>query len=89
MGLRKPGPGGLEVSAPGLGVGPVPDSPLGRGCLAGLGIRAEDFPEGDFRRAQPRTQGGNSMPTAACWRACRHRRTRSGAPRPRWRSPGC
>jgi aryl-alcohol dehydrogenase-like predicted oxidoreductase len=42
-----------------LGVGLVPYSPLGRGFLAGLGMRAEDFPEGDFRRAQPRIQGGN------------------------------
>jgi aryl-alcohol dehydrogenase-like predicted oxidoreductase len=42
-----------------LGVGVVPYSPLGRGFLAGNATRAEDLPEGDFRRAQPRIQGGN------------------------------
>jgi aryl-alcohol dehydrogenase-like predicted oxidoreductase len=42
-----------------LGVGLVPYSPLGRGFLAGNATRAEDLPEGDFRRAQPRLQGTN------------------------------
>ncbi len=42
-----------------LGVGLVPYSPLGRGFLAGNATRAEDLPDGDFRRAQPRIQGDN------------------------------
>ncbi len=42
-----------------LGVGLVPYSPLGRGFLAGQAVPAEAFPEGDFRRNQPRLQGGN------------------------------
>jgi aryl-alcohol dehydrogenase-like predicted oxidoreductase len=42
-----------------LGVGLVPYSPLGRGFLAGLTVRAEEFPDGDFRRGQPRLQGEN------------------------------
>jgi len=42
-----------------LGIGVVPYSPLGRGFLAGNATRAEDLPEGDFRRAQPRLQGAN------------------------------
>jgi aryl-alcohol dehydrogenase-like predicted oxidoreductase len=42
-----------------LGIGLVPYSPLGRGFLAGLRIRAEELPEGDFRKAQPRIQGTN------------------------------
>ena len=42
-----------------LGVGLVPYSPLGRGFLAGNKTRAEELPEGDFRRAQPRIQGEN------------------------------
>ena len=42
-----------------LGVGLVPYSPLGRGFLAGKQTRAEELPEGDFRRAQPRIQGEN------------------------------
>jgi len=42
-----------------LGVGLVPYSPLGRGFLAGQRVRAEDYPEGDSRRSQPRLQGAN------------------------------
>jgi len=42
-----------------LGVGFVPYSPLGRGFLTGAAKRAEDYPEGDFRRLQPRFQGEN------------------------------
>jgi len=33
-----------------LGIGLVPFSPLGRGFLTGTAQRAEDYPEGDFRR---------------------------------------
>lgn len=42
-----------------LGIGLVPFSPLGRGFLTGTAMRAEDYPEGDFRRGDPRFQGGN------------------------------
>ncbi len=42
-----------------LGVGLVPYSPLGRGFLTGDAKRAEDYPEGDFRRGDPRFQGEN------------------------------
>ena len=42
-----------------LGIGLVPFSPLGRGFLTGTAKRAEDYPEGDFRRGDPRFQGEN------------------------------
>ena len=42
-----------------LGIGMVPFCPLGRGFLTGEVRRAEDYPEGDFRRTDPRYQGEN------------------------------
>ena len=42
-----------------LGVGLVPFSPLGRGFLTGTAKRAEEYPEGDYRRGDPRFQGEN------------------------------
>lgn len=42
-----------------LGIGVVPFSPLGRGFLTGRGRRAEDYPEGDYRRREPRLEGDN------------------------------
>jgi aryl-alcohol dehydrogenase-like predicted oxidoreductase len=42
-----------------LGIGLVPFAPLGRGFLTGTAQRAESFPEGDFRRNDPRFQGTN------------------------------
>lgn len=42
-----------------LGIGFVPYSPLGRGFLTGAVSRAEDYPEGDYRRQDPRYQGAN------------------------------
>jgi aryl-alcohol dehydrogenase-like predicted oxidoreductase len=42
-----------------LGIGLVPFAPLGRGFLAGNVRRAEEYPEGDFRRGDPRYQGEN------------------------------
>lgn len=42
-----------------LGIGLVPFAPLGRGFLTGDAKRAEDYPEGDFRRGDPRYQGEN------------------------------
>jgi aryl-alcohol dehydrogenase-like predicted oxidoreductase len=42
-----------------LGIGLVPFSPLGRGFLTGEVKRAEEYPENDFRRNDPRYQGEN------------------------------
>lgn len=43
-----------------LGIGIVPFSPLGRGFLTGAAKRAEEYPEGDFRRTNdPRLQGSH------------------------------
>jgi len=42
-----------------LGIGFVPYSPLGRGFLTGAVSRAEDYPETDYRRRDPRYQGAN------------------------------
>ncbi len=43
-----------------LGIGLVPFSPLGRGFLTGTARRAEEYPEGDYRRSgDPRLQGAN------------------------------
>ncbi|MEV5707699.1 aldo/keto reductase [Actinoallomurus sp. NPDC052274] len=42
-----------------LGIGLVPYSPLGRGFLTGEVRRAEDYPEDDYRRTDPRFQGAN------------------------------
>ena len=42
-----------------LGIGLVPFSPLGRGFLAGAAMRAEDYPETDYRHTDPRFMGEN------------------------------
>jgi aryl-alcohol dehydrogenase-like predicted oxidoreductase len=42
-----------------LGIGLVPFAPLGRGFLTGTVRRAEEYPEGDHRRTDPRYQGEN------------------------------
>jgi aryl-alcohol dehydrogenase-like predicted oxidoreductase len=42
-----------------LGIGLVPFCPLGRGFLTGEVRRAEAYPQGDFRRNDPRYQGEN------------------------------
>jgi aryl-alcohol dehydrogenase-like predicted oxidoreductase len=42
-----------------LGIGLVPFSPLGRGFLTGTALPAEAYPEGDYRRGDPRFQGAN------------------------------
>jgi aryl-alcohol dehydrogenase-like predicted oxidoreductase len=42
-----------------LGVTFVPYSPLGRGFLTGSVPRAEDLPDGDYRKADPRYRGEN------------------------------
>lgn len=42
-----------------LGIGLVAYSPLGRGFLTGTAIPAEEYPETDYRRYDPRFQGDN------------------------------
>lgn len=42
-----------------LGIGLVPFCPLGRGFLTGEVKRAEEYPDNDFRRIDPRYQGEN------------------------------
>jgi aryl-alcohol dehydrogenase-like predicted oxidoreductase len=42
-----------------LRIGLVPFSPLGRGFLTGEVKRAEEYPQGDYRRMDPRYQGEN------------------------------
>jgi aryl-alcohol dehydrogenase-like predicted oxidoreductase len=42
-----------------LGIGFVPYSPLGRGFLTGQQRRAEDLPDSDYRKKDPRYQGAN------------------------------
>jgi aryl-alcohol dehydrogenase-like predicted oxidoreductase len=42
-----------------LGIGLVPFAPLGRGFLTGSAKRADEYPEGDYRRGDPRYQGEN------------------------------
>jgi aryl-alcohol dehydrogenase-like predicted oxidoreductase len=42
-----------------LGIGLVPFSPLGRGFLTGTAKRANEYPDGDYRRGDPRFQGEN------------------------------
>lgn len=42
-----------------LKIGLVPFSPLGRGFLTGNVKRAEEYPEGDYRKMDPRYQGNN------------------------------
>jgi aryl-alcohol dehydrogenase-like predicted oxidoreductase len=42
-----------------LGIGLVPFAPLGRGFLTGSARRAEEYPDNDYRRNDPRFQGAN------------------------------
>jgi aryl-alcohol dehydrogenase-like predicted oxidoreductase len=42
-----------------LGIGFVPYSPLGRGVLTGKITKLEDLAQDDFRRTNPRFEGGN------------------------------
>ena len=42
-----------------LGIGLVPFCPLGRGFLTGAVKPAEDYPEGDVRKGDPRYEGEN------------------------------
>jgi aryl-alcohol dehydrogenase-like predicted oxidoreductase len=65
-----------------LGIGLVPFSPLGRGFLAGTARPGDEYPEGDFRRGDPRFQRGNfekNMAAAATVRAIAERKTATPA----------
>ena len=62
-----------------LGIGLVPFAPLGRGFLAGDVKRAEDYPEGDFRRGDPRYQGENFDANMRAASAVRELAARKGA----------
>ncbi|MFI5371479.1 MAG: aldo/keto reductase [Candidatus Eisenbacteria bacterium] len=62
-----------------LGIGLVPFAPLGRGFLAGSVRRAEEYPEGDYRRGDPRYQGENFDANMRAASAVRELATRKGA----------
>lgn len=62
-----------------LGIGFVPYSPLGRGFLAGTAQRAEELPEGDYRKTDPRYQGANFDANMAVVAAVRKVAERHGA----------
>jgi aryl-alcohol dehydrogenase-like predicted oxidoreductase len=62
-----------------LGIGLVPFAPLGRGFLTGAVKRAEEYPEGDFRRGDPRYQGENFDANVRAASAVRDLGTRKGA----------
>lgn len=61
-----------------LGIGLVPFAPLGRGFLTGVVKRAEEYPEGDFRRNDPRYQGENFDANVRAATAVRELATRKG-----------
>jgi aryl-alcohol dehydrogenase-like predicted oxidoreductase len=62
-----------------LGIGLVPFAPLGRGFLAGNVKRAEEYPEDDFRRGDPRYQGANFDANVRAASAVRELAARKGA----------
>jgi aryl-alcohol dehydrogenase-like predicted oxidoreductase len=62
-----------------LGIGLVPFAPLGRGFLTGNVKRAEEYPEGDFRRGDPRYQGENFDANMRAASAVRDLAKRKGA----------
>jgi aryl-alcohol dehydrogenase-like predicted oxidoreductase len=62
-----------------LGIGLVPFSPLGRGFLTGEVKRAEDYPQGDYRRTDPRYQGENFDANMQAARAVREIAATKGA----------
>lgn len=62
-----------------LGIGLVPFAPLGRGFLTGQVKRAEEYPEGDFRRGDPRYQGENFDANVRAASAVRELAERKGA----------
>jgi aryl-alcohol dehydrogenase-like predicted oxidoreductase len=62
----------------GLGIGLVPFAPLGRGFLTGSVKRAEEYPEGDYRRGDPRYQGENFEANMRAASAVREMAARKG-----------
>jgi aryl-alcohol dehydrogenase-like predicted oxidoreductase len=62
-----------------LGIGLVPFSPLGRGFLTGEVKRAEEYPETDFRRNDPRYQAANYDANVAAAQAVRDIAASKGA----------
>ncbi len=62
-----------------LGIGLVAFSPLGRGFLTGTARRAEEYPEGDYRRGDPRFQGANYDANMAAASVVRTLAERQGA----------
>src|SRR5690242_20384853 len=62
-----------------LGVGLVPFAPLGRGFLTGVVRRADEYPEGDFRRGDPRYQGENFDANMRATQAVKDLAARKGA----------
>ena len=61
-----------------LGIGLVPFAPLGRGFLTAAVRRAEEYPEGDFRRGDPRYQGENFEANVRAATAVRELAARKG-----------
>ena len=61
-----------------LGIGLVPFAPLGRGFLTGAVKRAEEYPDGDFRRGDPRYQGANFDANVRAASAVRDMASRKG-----------
>jgi aryl-alcohol dehydrogenase-like predicted oxidoreductase len=61
-----------------LGIGLVPFAPLGRGFLTGSAKRADQYPEGDYRRGDPRYQGENFEANMHAASAVRELATRKG-----------
>ncbi|HZI89102.1 MAG TPA: aldo/keto reductase [Candidatus Polarisedimenticolia bacterium] len=62
-----------------LGIGLVPFAPLGRGFLTGSVKRAEEYPEGDYRRGDPRYQGKNFEANVRAASAVRDLAAKKGA----------
>jgi aryl-alcohol dehydrogenase-like predicted oxidoreductase len=62
-----------------LRIGLVPFAPLGRGFLTGAVKRAEEYPETDFRRNDPRYQGENFDANLRAASSVRDLATRKGA----------
>src|SRR5687767_10607757 len=62
-----------------LGIGLVPFAPLGRGFLTGSVKRADEYPEGDFRRNDPRYQSENFDANMRAASAVREVARRKGA----------
>ena len=62
-----------------LEIGIVPFAPLGRGFLTGAVRRAEEYPEGDFRRGDPRYQGENFDANVRAATAVKDLASRKGA----------